>query len=66
MLQTPLPLELSPQQQASLQREYRGCLSFTVLPQHVATEAAVTAVLHNLLMLYSYLDMQVCSLKVCP
>ena len=47
-----------------MQHPYRGCLSFAIHPHHVASTQAVQAVLHNLLMLYSFLDMQVCSFKV--
>ena len=36
-----------------------------MLPAHVASQGAAQAVLQNLLMLYSTLDMQVCSFKVC-
>ena len=63
-MQRPLPFELTPEQRSSLQLPYKGSLSFAIHSHHVAGPEAVQAVLHNLLMLYSFLDMQVCSFKV--
>lgn len=65
LLQAPLPVRRTEKQQQALLQPYKGCLSFCVLPAHVASTEAVQAVLQNLLMLYSTLDMQVCSFKVC-
>ena len=59
-----MPTELTEDQQSHVQQPYKGCLSFAIHPHHVATAEAVHATLQNLMMMYSFLDMQICSFKV--